>query len=331
MSQSVVSDALLQVRNQPALLVWSLLFAIGTVLVLGGLARITGRRSLAERLARLDVSVRFEGRVQADAAFASDGRVVGAIAAVSPRRFVPHTVEHMLRPLVEDAGLFDASALERDLRLVTRGRSIRGFFAEKILAAVAFAAIPPLLTSVGGPATPVVVWLVAGGAGFFVPNWDLNRQLVSRRTRIRMELPAVLDQLAIATSAGLSLEQAISDVALSSEGIVGDEFRRVVAEVEYGRWGTVHEALASLDRCNNVPELTILTSQLQTAHAQGLPVMQVLATQADSFRARKKAALLDAGGKTAVKMVVPIAIFILPVLAIVILVPAVVQLMQIAE
>jgi hypothetical protein len=221
MSQSAVSDAMLQVRSQPDLLVWSLLFAIGTVLLLGGLVRVTSRRSLAERLARLDVSVRFEGRVLADAAFSSDG-VVGAMATVSPRRFVPHTVERMLRPLVEDAGwaaksllermapgLVDASALERDLRLVTRGRSIRGFFAEKILAAVAFAAIPPLLTSVGGPATPVVVWLIACGVGFFVPNWDLNRQLVSRRTRIRMELPAVLDQLAIATSAGLSLEQAI--------------------------------------------------------------------------------------------------------------------------
>ena len=132
-------------------------------------------------------------------------------------------------------------------------------------------------------------------------------------------------------TAGLSLEQAIADIAQSSDGVVGDEFRRVVVELEYGRWASVQEALGNLDRRNNVPELTPLSSQLQAAHAQGLPIMEVLAAQADSFRAQKKAALIDAGGKTTVKMVVPIAIFILPVLAIVILVPAVVQLMQIAE
>jgi tight adherence protein C len=250
----------------------------------------------------------------------------------------------MLRPFVEDAGwaakvwlervapgLVDAGALERDLRLVGRGRSIRAFFAEKVIAALAFAVIPPVLASVGGPVTPAAAWVLAGCVGFFVPNWDLTRQLATRRTRIRMELPAVLDQLAIATSAGLSLEQAIADVARSGEGVVADEFRRVVVELEYGRWASVQDALGNLDRRNNVPELTMLSSQLQTAHAQGLPIMQVLAAQADNFRAQKKAALIDAGGKTTVKMVVPIAIFILPVLAIVILVPAVVQLMQIAE
>ncbi len=347
MNPSIIFDLVTRLRAHPDLFVWASLFAIGVVLLLSGLLRAFSRPDHAQRLARLEAISLSEQEGRADVAFGFEsGRTgqSGSTWPASPRRLVPHTVDRMLRPFVEDAawaaklwlervapGLVGASALERELRLVGHGRSIRGFFAEKLVAALAFAAIPPLLASVGGPSTPVIAWLIAGCVGFFVPNWDLSRQLAGRRARIRMELPAVLDQLAIATSAGLSLEQAIADIATSSEGIVGDEFRRVVVELEYGRWGSVQEALANLDRRNNVPELTVLTSQLQSAHAQGLPIMQVLAAQADNFRAQKKAALIDAGGKTAVKMVVPIAIFILPVLAVVILVPAVIQLMQIAE
>jgi Flp pilus assembly protein TadB len=344
MNPVAVMQNLNQLRERPELLVWSTLFAIGAALFLSGLQHAGRRPDLAERLARLDDNARFahaqQGKGEPGSGFAST-RVIGT---TSSRHLVPRPVAQILRPFVEDAGwlakvwleriapgLVDSRALERDLRLVGRGRSIRAFFAEKVIAALAFAVIPPALASVGGPVTPAAVWLVAGCVGFFVPNWDLARQVATRRTRIRMELPAVLDQLAIATSAGLSLEQAIADVARSSDGVVGDELRRAVVELEYGRWASIQEALGNLDRRNNVPELTLLSSQLQAAHAQGLPIMEVLAAQADSFRAQKKAALIDAGGKTTVKMVVPIAIFILPVLAIVILVPAVVQLMQIAE
>jgi Flp pilus assembly protein TadB len=344
MNASTLADDFNQLRDHPELLAWSSLFAIGVALLLSGLQRVGRRPDLADRLARLDDNARFEHATQSKAGLRVELGSTNAIGTTSPGHLILRPIALILRPFLEDAGwaakvwleriapgLVDAHALERDLRLVGRGRSIRAFFAEKVVAALAFAVIPPVLASVGGPVTPAAAWLVAGCVGFFVPNWDLARQLAARRTRIRMELPAVLDQLAIATSAGLSLEQAIADIARSSDGIVADEFRRVVVELEYGRWASVQEALGNLDRRNNVPELTMLSSQLQTAHAQGLPIMQVLAAQADNFRAQKKAALIDAGGKTTVKMVVPIAIFILPVLAIVILVPAVVQLMQIAE
>jgi tight adherence protein C len=325
-------------------MLWAALFGLGANVLVSGVIQRSTRPSLGQRLARLDVDARLEQAAQATLAGNPPNHSLLFAGPQRQRRLLPITVDRIVQPFLEDVGwlvklalervapgLVDARALERDLRLVGRQRSIRGFFAEKVIAALAFAAIAPLLASAGGPITPATAWVAAGCVGFFVPDWDLRRHLAGRRTRIRMELPAVLDQLAIATSAGLSLEQSIADIAQSSEGIVGDEFRRVLAELEYGRWTGIQEALNNLERRNNVPELTALTSQLQTAHAQGLPIMQVLAAQADSFRAQRKAALIDAGGKTTVKMVIPIAVFILPVLAVVILVPAVVQLMQIGE
>jgi tight adherence protein C len=248
----------------------------------------------------------------------------------------------LLQPVLEDLGwlveqvleraapgLGGSSALERDLRLGGRGRTVRGFFAEKAGAALAFAAIPPALAAVGGPVTPPAAWLMAGVVGFLAPDWDLSRQLHGRRRRVQMELAAVLDQLAIATSAGLSLEQAVAEVADASDGVVSEELRRLMTGLTCGRWPSMQDALDSLDRRNNVPELTTLVAQLRTAHLQGVPIMQVLAAQADGLRQSKKAALVEAGARTTVKMVIPITVFILPVLAVVILVPAAIQLMQI--
>ena len=59
-----------------------------------------------------------------------------------------------------------------------------------------------------------------------------------------------------------------------------------------------------------------------------MPVGQVLAAQADALRERRKAEIVEAGGRATVRMVIPIAVFVLPVLVIVILVPAGVQLLQ---
>ena len=55
---------------------------------------------------------------------------------------------------------------------------------------------------------------------------------------------------------------------------------------------------------------------------------QVLAAQADALRERRRAAIVEAGGRATIRMVIPIAVFVLPVLAIVVLVPAAVQLLQ---
>ena len=91
---------------------------------------------------------------------------------------------------------------------------------------------------------------------------------------------------------------------------------------------SLEEALGGLDRRNGVPELSLLVGQLRAAHRQGVPVGQVLAAQADALRDHRKAQIVEAGGRATVRMVIPIAVFVLPVLVIVILVPAGVQLLQ---
>jgi tight adherence protein C len=330
------------VRADARILLWPALFALGTWLLLSELHVARARPSLVDQFARQDVDRRLRETLEAELA-----RSLG----VSPesarpnrdneRNLFPPVLKRMLRPILADAGwlvrgvlvrfapgLAGGATLERDLRLVRPTASLGGYFAEKLGAMVLWLVIPPCLAALGGPTTPPVVWIVAGIVGFVLPDLDLRRRLRSRRNRLVAELPAVLDQLVIATSAGLSLEQALDHTAASSDGIASDELRRVIAELGLGRWRSLQDALEGLDRRNGVPELSSLVGQLRAAHRQGVPVGQVLAAQADALRERRKAEIVEAGGRATVRMVIPIAVFVLPVLVIVILVPAGVQLLQ---
>ena len=51
---------------------------------------------------------------------------------------------------------------------------------------------------------PVWVWLLGFVMGFLQPDWLLERRIARRRKAILVELPTVLDLLAMAASAGLS-------------------------------------------------------------------------------------------------------------------------------
>jgi tight adherence protein C len=100
-----------------------------------------------------------------------------------------------------------------------------------------------------------------------------------------------------------------------------------VRETALGQRSVV-EALEAMAERAAVPELTSVVGQLKAAHEQGLPLVQTLSAQAEALREQKRLRIVAEGGKASVKMVLPVALFILPVLFVVLLVPAAVDLMR---
>ena len=85
------------------------------------------------------------------------------------------------------------------------------------------------------------------------------------------------------------------------------------------------EALAGLAERNAVPELSRFVSQLQAASEQGVPVVQALSAQADALREEKRVRIVAEGGRAAIRMLLPVAGLILPVYFVLLLGPAVLQ------
>jgi tight adherence protein C len=255
--------------------------------------------------------------------------------------FMSRALEGMLRPILDDlgrlargalgrVGLSGGAELERKLAIVRPGVEPIEFFGEKVLTGLIGLSVFPLLgwmeVAPFGP-WPLWLWIAAGATGFLASDWQLEAKLAARRSAGLMELPAVLDMLTIAVSAGLALEQALIQVARQSSGAIAADLQRATREMALGHRPLV-EALETMAARSAVPELARLVGQLRAAHEQGIPLAQTLAVQADALREQKRLRIIEEGGKATTRMILPVALFILPTLFVVLLVPAAVQVMN---
>ena len=306
-------------------LLWPLLLGAGVYLLVTAQPLGRPRPDLAERLRRLDV----DERIRMDV----DRREVRPI-------FRSRLLEAVLRPVLDDVGrlarrwlgglgLSGGRELERGLRVARPGVEPEQFWGEQLVGGLLGLALLPAMNALGlglGNGWPIWTWPLGAAAGFVLPTWDLARRVAARRARLVMELPAALDLLTIAVSAGQAPEQALDLVARRSGGIIGQELRGALRELVLGHRPLV-ATLEALAERNGAPELASLASNLRAAVEQGLPLAQTLAVQAAELRERKRLRILAEGGRASVRMVLPVALFILPVLTVILLYPAAVQLL----
>lgn len=307
-------------------LLWPVLFGLGAYLMLTAQPIGRPKPDLTERLRRLDVDERIRMEI--------------ARRYVRPV-FASRLLEGILRPVLDDLGrlvrqllarfgLGGGQELERRLTVARPGVELPQFFGEKLMTGLIGLALFPSMNGLG--IHPFGVWplwfcLLGFAGGFLAPDWDLDRRIAARRTEMLMELPIILDMLTIAASAGLALEQALGLVARQSQGAVAAELRQTVRELALGR-GTIIEVLGAMAERNAVPELGAFVGQLRGAHEQGIPLIQTLVAQAEALREQKRLRIVEQGGKASVRMVIPVALFIFPVVFVVLLLPAGLELLH---
>lgn len=174
---------------------------------------------------------------------------------------------------------------------------------------------------------PFVVWPLACAAGFLYPDQRLARMVTERRARLVRELPATIDLLAIGLAGGQSLEQALLLVPGASRGILAREFGALLREVAASR-RPLPAALEELAARNGVPELSGLLTQLRASLEHGATdLVPLLAAQAATLREQQRLRILAEARRAQVRMLLPVGLGILPVLIIVLLAPAAIQLL----
>ena len=301
--------------------------ALGAGLFLLVMAQPVGRPrpELGARLSRLSA----EGRLAVEDRAGETGAPM----------FRSALLERTLRPLLEDAGAaigallrragIEITGLEERLALASPGMTAPQFRGQQLATAAVSGLAFPLMNVVGvhplGP-WPVWLWLGAAAAGFAAPSWQLASRLRKRRAAILAELPVALDLFVIAASAGLSPEQALVEAGRQLQGVLGGALREVVREAGLGTAGDA-EGLALLAEREDIAELRSLAGAWQLAHQQGLPLAPALLSLSETVRDRRRAQLLEAGGKASVRMLFPVTIFIFPVFLVVLLYPAGVELL----
>jgi len=106
----------------------------------------------------------------------------------------------------------------------------------------------------------------------------------SKAARLQvLELPDIIDLLAVAMSAGEGLFAAMLHVSGRATGVVATDLRRVVVAVQLG--SSLHQELAAWSVRAKCRQVCDLCTKLQLALVRGTPLAEMLADQAGSVRA----------------------------------------------
>lgn len=170
---------------------------------------------------------------------------------------------------------------------------------------------------------------LGAGVGFMLPGMWLGSVTKGRQDRIRRGLPDVLDLLVVSVESGLALDAGLKRVGEEMALVhpdVSEEFRIATRESQMGLPRS--ESLDNMANRCGVEEMRAMVSVILQAERFGTSIAKALRNQGESMRAKRRLKAEEAAQKTAVKLMIPLVMFIFPALGIVLAGPAAIRLME---
>lgn len=168
------------------------------------------------------------------------------------------------------------------------------------------------------------------GVGFIyalmMPTLLLQSRIKRRAKLALKELPDFVDLLTVSLEAGLGFDSALSKVIEKQKGVLSEEFHHCLDEIRLGK--TRREGLQRIKNRLDVEELKTLISSVIRAERLGVGMVQVLRIQSIEVREKRKQRAEEQAMKAPIKMLFPLVIFIFPSLFVIILGPAVIQIIH---
>jgi tight adherence protein C len=178
-----------------------------------------------------------------------------------------------------------------------------------------------LLFVSGGP-TPLTVVVAVGGTvvTWFVPELLLYSRGQERQEAIALELPDTLDQMTIAVEAGLGFEAAMARAGANGKGPLAQELVKTLQDIAVGQ--PRREAYLALADRTGAQDLRRFIRAVVQADQYGVSIADVLRTQAQEMRLKRRQRAEEKAMQIPVKVIFPLILCILPTLFIVLLGPA---------
>ena len=211
-----------------------------------------------------------------------------------------------------------------ELRLAAAG--VRRLNAQQFLALKTILGIAGIMLglTIGGVTVGgFVLALLLVACGLLLPDMVLVRAMRERAKRLSAHLPQAIDQIAISLEAGLGFDAAVSYFVRRARSPLAGELRIMLTEIRMGESRTT--ALKRLSDRVRSDDMRNFVQTLVQSEGVGISRVTILRSQANDLRQRRQLLAEERAQKAPVKMLFPIAIFILPVMFIVILGPAIKQ------
>ncbi len=247
-------------------------------------------------------------------------RLLEAVRSVTP---FP-TLERIFRPVIVDGVrllervLGGAASIRRRLAQAGRDMTVEQFRAEQLvwgaLGMLASLGVSLLLLAAGVVRQPVALLmlvLLATVGGVLVRDHALSREVSRREQRMVAEFPTVAELLALSVAAGEGAVGALERLTRLSQGELARELGRALADARAG--ASLVRALEGIAERTSLPALARFVDGVAVAVERGTPLADVLRAQAADVREAGKRALLEAGGRKEIAMMVPVVFLVLPI------------------
>ena len=212
-----------------------------------------------------------------------------------------------------------------------RGEAVLVFLGFKIILAAAL----PLawVTLAYATAQPggrlFFVTILMGVLGFYLPTIFIAVRQNQRYDAVLTALPDSLDLMVICVEAGLGIAAALQRVAVEMRlpsPVLSAELAQVNQEMQTGMSRT--DALRNLAERTGVAEVYSLVAMLIQTDRLGTSVAQALRAHAESMRTKRRQRAEQLARKATVKLAFPLVLLIFPALFVVLLGPAIIQLIR---
>jgi len=257
----------------------------------------------------------------------------GAVTTAAPRKratAVVTWVESLADRIGDRAARF-GWLREEEVRKLLRSAGIykqtpRKILGYRVLAAIALAGLWVWLGAGGSALLTLFVAVVAFLLGWHGPLVWLRRRSRTRLEEIDYQMPELIDLLVTTVEAGLGLSASLQMAASRLQGPLGEELRLALAEQDMGL--STEDALRNMLERADTPAVRSLVRSLMQGTTLGVSVGKIMRDLADETRKRRRHKAEERAQKAPTKILFPLVLLIFPAMFVVLLGPAVIEVMQ---
>ncbi|MFA5059276.1 MAG: type II secretion system F family protein [Candidatus Omnitrophota bacterium] len=169
--------------------------------------------------------------------------------------------------------------------------------------------------------------LMGFAIGYILPEFWLKGKISKVKNAIVKQLPDTIDLLGLCVNAGLDFMLALKWVIEKTPpSALADELNLIMQEINVGK--SRRNALSDLSKKYDLPDLTTFTRTLIQADRMGTSVAEALNILSEDMRLARFRRGEQVALKAPLKMLVPLLLFIFPVVAILVGAPIFLDFMQ---
>jgi len=304
----------------PLIITASLVFLAMFFLVFGVVRLLVGDQLvLRDRLQQMEITMTQKNKL----GFNEDLQEDFAVRILNPLKSRFSTVIQKYTPVKQ------ISTIERKLDYAGRpyNWNASDYLTYQYLTTIAIGVFAIVITWLSGASVSnrIMALLLGVIGGYLFFELMVESRIRTRQKEIEKALPDVLDLMTVSIEAGLGFDAAMQRVVEKAQGAIAEEFNETLQDIRMGK--TRREALRDLGIRTGVVDLSRFVESLIQADQLGVSLGNVLRNQSDQMRIIRRQRVQEQAMKAPIKMLFPMLLFIFPCIFVIILAPAIIQLM----